>query len=179
MVGITACFSIAFFAIPASMLTWGFEAEAERLFNKAVERRRRRIRAKAEGRCVSDSEESEDEGDEQVWREYEAVVVAEAGGEEGAAARAEEQAAAVAAELFRRCDADGSGELSMEEVSAHLTSVLLSHARSGELELGDGGDDGAAGGGDVGARLGRLEAAVGAQAVALGRVEELLRAERR
>ena len=40
VVGITACFSIAFFAIPASMLTWGFEAEAERLFNKAVERRR-------------------------------------------------------------------------------------------------------------------------------------------
>ena len=31
VVALTACFSIAFFAIPASMLTWGFEAEAERL----------------------------------------------------------------------------------------------------------------------------------------------------
>ena len=35
VVALTACFSIAFFAIPASMLTWGFEAEAERLFKKA------------------------------------------------------------------------------------------------------------------------------------------------
>jgi hypothetical protein len=39
VVALTACFSIAFFAIPASMLTWGFEAEAERLFHRAVERR--------------------------------------------------------------------------------------------------------------------------------------------
>eukprot|EP01052_Picozoa_sp_SAG31_P006311 SAG31_NODE_288_length_18400_cov_55.018851_14_plen_63_part_00 len=30
----TAMFSIALFAIPAGMLTWGFEAEAERLFRK-------------------------------------------------------------------------------------------------------------------------------------------------
>merc|ERR1711862_1093757 len=31
-------FSVAMFAIPASMLTWGFEAEAERLGTKAKKR---------------------------------------------------------------------------------------------------------------------------------------------
>merc|ERR1711871_636404 len=38
--GLTAMFSVGLFAIPASMLTWGFEAEAERLADKARKRRK-------------------------------------------------------------------------------------------------------------------------------------------
>ena len=87
VVACTACFSIAFFAIPASMLTWGFEAEAERLFNKAVERRRRMSKAKAEGRALSDSESSEEEAEEDdeeaEWRLYEEVVVGPGSGSTG------------------------------------------------------------------------------------------------
>ncbi|KNC82133.1 hypothetical protein SARC_05571 [Sphaeroforma arctica JP610] len=36
---LTAIFSVAIFAIPASMLTWGFEAEAERIMRKARDKR--------------------------------------------------------------------------------------------------------------------------------------------
>jgi len=35
---LTGIFSVAMFAIPASMLTWGFEAEAERLGRRAKDR---------------------------------------------------------------------------------------------------------------------------------------------
>lgn len=69
VVAITACFSIAFFAIPASMLTWGFEAEAERLFHRAVDRRRKRRQAIAEGRAdsyLSDSTEDDDFDEDEV-----------------------------------------------------------------------------------------------------------------
>merc|ERR1712138_284536 len=47
----TAIFSVAMVAIPASMLTFGFEIEAQRLVLKRRERRlRRRIRAE---RCIN------------------------------------------------------------------------------------------------------------------------------
>ena len=35
---LTSVFSVAMFAIPASMLTWGFEAEAERMAKRARQR---------------------------------------------------------------------------------------------------------------------------------------------
>eukprot|EP00293_Proteomonas_sulcata_P021515 CAMPEP_0184298028 /NCGR_PEP_ID=MMETSP1049-20130417/8896_1 /TAXON_ID=77928 /ORGANISM="Proteomonas sulcata, Strain CCMP704" /LENGTH=225 /DNA_ID=CAMNT_0026608025 /DNA_START=98 /DNA_END=775 /DNA_ORIENTATION=+ len=38
----TAIFSVAMFAIPSSMITWGFEAEAARMARKAKELRRKR-----------------------------------------------------------------------------------------------------------------------------------------
>eukprot|EP01043_Picozoa_sp_COSAG02_P011588 COSAG02_NODE_429_length_22473_cov_38.587691_3_plen_204_part_00 len=143
VVASTACVSIAFFAIPASMLTWGFEAEAERLFNKAVERRRRMVRAKAEGRVMSDSESSEDEEEEEdeeaEWRGYEEVVVGSDGNDDDGSrtaaerrAQAERKAQALAAELFQACDADGSGELALDEVAAYLTDHLL---RDREIDL--------------------------------------------
>ena len=169
VVALTACFSIAFFAIPASMLTWGFEAEAERLFNKAVQRRRKMVRARAEGRVLSDSETSEEEdGDEEAeWRAYEEMVVSgsdsdESDGDDSEAAvraRAQVQAQAVAEKLFKRCDVDGSGELSVEEVSAHLVEVLLQdrgRRLSQQAFVGRAGTvlDGSVEAGDVGERLG-------------------------
>lgn len=96
------------------------------------------IRAKVEGRPLSDSEssesdENEDEDDEEEWRSYEAVVVGssdsndsdEDGCEATLRSQAKKQAQKMAADLFKVCDADGSGELSVHEVAEHLTEVLL------------------------------------------------------
>ena len=87
---------------------------------------------------MSDSSETDDE---EEWRGYEEVVVgssdsdssdedtataaAAAANEAAIRARAAARAAAMASELFERCDLDGSGELSVEEVKAHLTEVML------------------------------------------------------
>eukprot|EP00729_Bicosta_minor_P004973 gene4973-2432_t len=58
---ITAIFSVPIFVIPAGMLTWGFEAEAERLMRKRRERRRKQKEAAAAGeRIVSSSSSSSD-----------------------------------------------------------------------------------------------------------------------
>jgi len=66
-VAVTALFSVAIFAIPAAMLAWGFEAEAERL-----SRKKRRMRKKKE-ECQKlgipyvqepDSDESESDSDD-------------------------------------------------------------------------------------------------------------------
>jgi voltage-gated potassium channel len=176
VVALTACFSIAFFAIPASMLTWGFEAEAERLFKKAVQRRRKKMRAAAENRAMSDSSDEEDAGEEE-WHEYEGVVMGDDDSENededpaAAAARAEAEAARMAADLFRLCDADSSGQISMDEMQVHLTGMLLAERTrrpSGGVEA-DG-----AGAGSVEERLGRLEAAVTGQSAAVARIEALL-----
>jgi hypothetical protein len=195
---------------------WGFEAEAERLFNKAVERRHRMLRAREEGRALSDSSETDDE---EEWRGYEEVVVgssdsdssdedtataaAAAANEAAIRARAAARAAAMASELFERCDLDGSGELSVEEVKAHLTEVMLrdrnrrpseqifrretSSSRQWQAEQAEQAElvvDGsveAVGAPAVGdsssglaMRLGQLESVVVAQSAALGRIEMLL-----
>lgn len=52
---LTGVFSVAMFAIPASMLTWGFEAEAERLGMKAKRRAMARRRGEAYDSCTSSS----------------------------------------------------------------------------------------------------------------------------
>ena len=58
----TAIFSVAMVAIPASMLTFGFEIEAQRLVLKRRERRlRRRIRAeRLENHWIESCSDSED-----------------------------------------------------------------------------------------------------------------------
>ena len=93
---VTAIFSVPIFVIPAGMLTWGFEAEAERLMRKRRERRRKAKVAVAAGERVassssSSSDASDDsvdagggvggvgiwltEDEDDVWDEYEAVVL--------------------------------------------------------------------------------------------------------
>jgi len=75
--GFTALLSVAQFAIPSSMLTWGFEAEAERLLGKKRERRKKEKEAAAKGQVyVSTSESSGEDGSGQSsWDEYEAVIL--------------------------------------------------------------------------------------------------------
>ncbi|GAB5365556.1 hypothetical protein AAMO2058_001068500 [Amorphochlora amoebiformis] len=71
----TAVFSVAMFAIPSSMLTWGFEAEAERMAHKRYLRERRKHKYRLEYNVeppASDSsttEDDEDTSDEEYFRQ--------------------------------------------------------------------------------------------------------------
>lgn len=56
----TSLFSVAMFAIPASMLTWGFEAEAQRLGEKA----KKKLMAQKRGEVYHDSTSSSSSDDE-------------------------------------------------------------------------------------------------------------------
>uniref|UniRef100_A0A7S1N5H5 EF-hand domain-containing protein n=1 Tax=Eutreptiella gymnastica TaxID=73025 RepID=A0A7S1N5H5_9EUGL len=74
---VTAAFSVALFAIPASMLTWGFEAEAERLMVKQHLRKVERAKRVAKGLPADpiSSSSSSDEAANKDWEDYEQVVV--------------------------------------------------------------------------------------------------------
>eukprot|EP00978_Attheya_sp_CCMP212_P032868 scaffold130149_cov58-Attheya_sp.AAC.1 len=60
---LTGVFSIGMFAIPASMLTWGFEAEAQRVAAKS-RRKARSVRMGFRGDCTSSSSSSFSDDDE-------------------------------------------------------------------------------------------------------------------
>jgi hypothetical protein len=62
IVVLTAIFSVPIFVIPAGMLTWGFEAEAERLMRKRRDRRRKKTLAKTTGQRVDTSSSSSSDG---------------------------------------------------------------------------------------------------------------------
>mmetsp|Transcript_136872 Transcript_136872/g.266232 ORF Transcript_136872/g.266232 Transcript_136872/m.266232 type:complete len:535 (+) Transcript_136872:180-1784(+) len=84
----TAIFAVAQFAIPASMLTWGFEQEAQRRIVKRAEENKKQAAKLLSGEMDRLSSSSSDEGVERwrEWDEYEDVVVgsdSEADGEEG------------------------------------------------------------------------------------------------
>lgn len=52
LIGVTAVLAVAMFAIPAAMMAWGFEAEAERLYAKAKERERLKLEARKAGKVT-------------------------------------------------------------------------------------------------------------------------------
>mmetsp|Transcript_80554 Transcript_80554/g.159534 ORF Transcript_80554/g.159534 Transcript_80554/m.159534 type:complete len:536 (+) Transcript_80554:110-1717(+) len=84
----TAIFAVGQFAIPASMLTWGFEQEAQRRIVKRAEENKKQAAKLLSGEMDRLSSSSSDEGVERwrEWDEYEDVVVgsdSEADGEEG------------------------------------------------------------------------------------------------
>mmetsp|Transcript_18629 Transcript_18629/g.26962 ORF Transcript_18629/g.26962 Transcript_18629/m.26962 type:complete len:498 (+) Transcript_18629:136-1629(+) len=72
----TSFFSVAMFAIPASMFTWGFEAEAERLAAKSY-----RLRHKQDGDSSSSSDDSygwcDDSFSDSSDEEYERIIAGE------------------------------------------------------------------------------------------------------
>eukprot|EP00854_Cymbomonas_tetramitiformis_P019828 gene19828-23713_t len=102
---LTAVFSVAVFAIPASIYTWGFEHEAMRLFKRKVEDRRKAKKAEREGKVTrwfetsddSDSDSSNTSGeffgyssDSSAWEDYEAAGLGEEDeGEEDDSAKVE------------------------------------------------------------------------------------------
>jgi len=88
---ITSLVSVAQFAIPASMLTWGFEAEAERLATKARAKRKRAKQAQEAGEKLSESNTTASSSitsdgivsTNSSWEEYEALIGGDEGDSEG------------------------------------------------------------------------------------------------
>jgi len=71
VISFTAIFAIAQFAIPASMLTWGFEQEAERNIIKNHEREKKISAQVLQGLHLPESSSSSDESDrESEWEGY-------------------------------------------------------------------------------------------------------------
>jgi hypothetical protein len=98
---LTGVFSIGMFAIPASMLTWGFEAEAERVASLSYSRKNKKSNAPdADTWSFSSEDYSTDE-------EYRKII---AGGND----EEEEEARA----NFTMADVDGSGNISLTECLA-------------------------------------------------------------
>jgi hypothetical protein len=99
---LTGVFSIGMFAIPASMLTWGFEAEAERYAKRAY------LREKAPNQATDYDAWSFSSEDYSTDEEYRKIITGDDGeesDEEGGSARMN----------FHLADTDGSGQISLRE----------------------------------------------------------------
>lgn len=127
---ITAIFAVAQFAIPASMLTWGFEQEAALRIKKAAERRGKKaaqiLRGDVDFESTITSSSSDD--DRLVeWKEYEHEVTGSPDNSENEAADTsvltlQDQARML--KIFSTFDKDESGKISCAELSAHNLSRL-------------------------------------------------------
>merc|ERR1712151_505538 len=74
----TSIFSVAQFAIPASMLTWGFEQEAlRRVRKRREEEKKQEERIKAGLPAVEEESCSSDPDSDSSWSEYEKIAAAE------------------------------------------------------------------------------------------------------
>lgn len=101
----TGIFSVAVFAIPASMLTWGFEAEAARL--AAVSRKRQKNELKIDS---SSSEwQSNDDYDDTTDEEYRKIIAGEEGVDDD-----NEKMKQLMSE-FESIDVDKSGSVNLTE----------------------------------------------------------------
>ena len=125
---LTSLVSVAMFAIPASMLTWGFEAEAARMAKRAYSKSKR----EREGLDSSDDEYSTDE-------EYQKIIAGEAdddgstsGGDNDDPWRKELM------ERFARADEDGSGHISLQKFIAVSNSGQPTTSGSASTPVGEG-----------------------------------------
>lgn len=109
---VTSIVSVAMFSLPASLLTWGFEAEAARMAQRSYERSRRR----AEGMDSSDDDYSTDE-------EY-IKIIAEVDEENSSDDAWQKELL----ERFREADEDRSGNLNLKEFMDISTAM---QAKSG------------------------------------------------
>jgi voltage-gated potassium channel len=117
---LTSIVSVAMFSIPASMLTWGFEAEAERMAKRAYARAKR-VR---EGADPSDDEYSTDE-------EYQKIMAGE-DGDDGDGDDDEDEWQRELLSMFQKADTDGSGSISLKEFIA-LSSAAKSEGGGGPV----------------------------------------------
>jgi hypothetical protein len=121
----TSAFSIGMFAIPVSMLTWGFEAEAERCAKRTRQlEKRKAMREAGSSESFSTDEYSTDE-------EYQKIIAGEESDEEP-----DEEDDNVL-NLFRQLDADGSGSLSVKE----FIELMKLHQSTGDQGADQGGMD--------------------------------------
>jgi len=109
----TGVFSIGMFAIPASMLTWGFEAEAQRV---AV-RTKRRIRRGYRSSTSSSSDGEDDDDISTSSEEYLNIIAGEEDDDELLKGKTglERKSATAALENFKLADIDGSGFVTKRE----------------------------------------------------------------
>jgi hypothetical protein len=141
---LTGFFSVAMFAIPASMLTWGFEAEAERCAKKARQKYVDSLRKSNEDESDCDEEEdhstysqyisssSSSEGDT-TDEEYLAII---AGGDDGGdddnnngysgrEGQPEDEVVKQLIRTFQTSDVDASGTLSIDEFVELMTDPAM------------------------------------------------------
>mmetsp|Transcript_26997 Transcript_26997/g.41419 ORF Transcript_26997/g.41419 Transcript_26997/m.41419 type:complete len:475 (-) Transcript_26997:446-1870(-) len=109
----TGVFSIGMFAIPASMLTWGFEAEAQRVAARTKRRMRR-------GYYSSTSSSSNGEDDDDIStssQEYLNIIAGDEDDDELLKGKAgsDREIAEAALENFKVADRDGSGFITKRE----------------------------------------------------------------
>jgi len=130
----TGLFSIGMFAIPASMLTWGFEAEAQRVASKTRRRYLQNISGGIPSSSSSSSSSSDDcngyhsasSSDEEYFK-----LIAGGGEDENKGGEKQDQEAEEALRkmrelisMFQNADMDGSGSLSKKEF-LRLASPIL------------------------------------------------------
>ena len=125
---LTAFLSVPFFAVPAAMLTWGFEGEAARL---AAHERRRFHRKQVYGGADGDSsDDDDDDGDDDA--ELAEYLDGVGGGEEAEAEGAEQAALAFFAEESAN---DDSLVHTAQRLANKLGSRRLEAARARQLQL--------------------------------------------
>ena len=115
---LTSVFSVAIFAIPASMLTWGFEAEAERMAAAAYRRA---------NKPDTDSSTSSSEGDT-TDDEYFKLIAG--GGDDDS----EDEEEAAWMKQFRLADVNRDGTLSMQETMAMMKQRQTSPELSARID---------------------------------------------
>jgi hypothetical protein len=101
---LTGAFSIGMFAIPASMLTWGFEAEAARIAKRSRQQSKKKLAAS------NNSDWSSSDDDYSTDEEYQKIIA----GEESYGSDDDEETRAARAK-FLEFDLDGSGSISVKE----------------------------------------------------------------
>ena len=119
---LTSIVSVAMFAIPASMLTWGFEAEAARMAKRAYTKAKRQ----KEGLCGESSSDDDYSTDE----DYQRII---AGEEESVDSDNDEDPWKKALmEKFAKADEDGSGNISLKEFIALSSTASTASVGTGE-----------------------------------------------
>ena len=150
IVMLTAVFSVPIFVIPSSMLTWGFEAEAERLMRRKRTRRRKEKEAKKRGDAHPDSSSSSDSDEgaltsdaddvEAEYDEYEDVVLGDVQGEEkdgsgvGGMSAEDRQLIRKVSQFFGSADSDGNGTLSIVEFYKYQKQEMDKQREQGREE---------------------------------------------
>eukprot|EP00656_Telonema_subtile_P038443 TRINITY_DN4330_c0_g2_i2.p1 TRINITY_DN4330_c0_g2~~TRINITY_DN4330_c0_g2_i2.p1 ORF type:complete len:448 (-),score=169.44 TRINITY_DN4330_c0_g2_i2:186-1529(-) len=131
---LTAFFSVAIFAIPASMLTWGFEAEAERLVRKQHERWQLEAARVARGDAgvISSSSSDEEGGEDDEWQEYQQTIIGEDDALQRKALAAHELQRAE--KVFALIDADNDGCVLTSELVTALGSSAAQLMRTVDLD---------------------------------------------
>jgi hypothetical protein len=107
---LTSAFSIGMFAIPVSMLTWGFEAEAARCAKRSRQLTKRRNDSVG---AVGDDIDEVSTEDYSTDEDYQKIIA----GEESSSSDDDEDSAMVQAmkAAFQQADEDKSGSLSLRE----------------------------------------------------------------